>query len=242
MLIVLGDTSRLPEDRYTAILSTVPKTIEEALQCPPVQQLINQGAKVNDLQSCLALEIARTANLLTVGGNLRQGQSLEIAKSLISDFPGESLQDFCLCLRNGVRGAYGDIFRFDILVISEWFRKYLDQKYEAAEALLMREKEDMFKPVQPEPKVDPERHQYWLDRLKEEVNKVQVKKVSPLTEKEIKAEGQEKPKRQSHPYTAPGYQAQIDASVRRGRELQFRENYPGATEEQVKEYLDSFER
>jgi hypothetical protein len=64
--------------------------------------------------------------------------------------------------------------------------------------------------------------------------------VPKICDKEISQEGREEPKRQIYPSTPPGYQAKIDAAVRKGRELYFRENYPGATEEQVKEYLDSF--
>src|SRR5688572_23329291 len=110
----------LESKQYGLILNALPRSVADALVCPPVQELINCGAKVNDLEACLAVEIARVANMLTVGGNLRQGQSLEIARTLIADYPGESLQDFCLCLRKGTKGDYGDIFRFDVLVIHGW--------------------------------------------------------------------------------------------------------------------------
>ena len=84
--------------------------------------------------------------MLTVGGNLREGQALEIAIQLIADYPNESLEDFCLMLRRGVKGAYvidgkSDIFRFDTLVINNWMKAYLDDKCQAAEEQLMKEKE-----------------------------------------------------------------------------------------------------
>jgi hypothetical protein len=183
-----------------AILSAVPKTIQDALQCPPVTDLIRNGARQADIEACLAVEIARISNMLTVGGNLRQGQSLEIAKALIADFPGESLQDFCLCLRSGVKGAYGDIYRFDVLVISEWFKCYLEEKYKAAEDALMRERDDHYKPKSRAENVDPERHQQWLDKLKGEITDNSSMRLVPnLTEEQIKSEGKAKRKpTQSH--------------------------------------------
>lgn len=196
-------------ETYAVILNAVPRTVKDALDCPPVQDLVNHGARINELEACLAVEIARIANLLTVGGNLRQGQSLEIARTLIADYPGESLQDFCLCLRNGVKGAYGDIFRFDILVINQWFKKYLEEKYNALEERLMKEKDDLYKANnfhKPEA-ADPVSHQMWLDKLKEAVssNKSQVHK---MTEAEIRIEGQEKPKPHIHPYAPKSYMEQ----------------------------------
>lgn len=210
----------LRDKQYMPILSAIPKTIQEALQCPPVQELINNGAQMNDIEACLALEIARIANMLTVGGNIRQGQSLEIAKTLIADFPGESLQDFCLCLRRGIKGAYGDIFRFDILVISEWFKKYLDEKYVVAEEELRREKDNMYetiKTIQLPPalaykRIDdlplsfsPVRNKEARKRLWKRsfyaMSQMKGKYIPKISESEIMEEGRQKPKRELYPKT-----------------------------------------
>jgi hypothetical protein len=194
----------LTDKQYGLILNTLPRSIDAALECPPIQALVNQGAKVNDLEACLAMEITRVSGLLTVGGNLRQGQSVEIARILIAEYPGESLQDFCLCLRKGVTGGYGDIFRFDILVIHEWFKKYLEEKYDAVEAKLMREKDDQYGKMSGWDKAkgstDPVKHQEWLDKLKAAVEGGQARQVPDLSDKEVQAEG--KPKRKP---AAPGY-------------------------------------
>lgn len=184
----------LQTKNYSAVLALVPRSINEVTECPPVKELLNQGAAINDLEACLAVEIAKVANMLTVGGNLRQGQSVEIAKQLIGDFPNESLQDFCLCLRLGIKGTYGEIFRFDVMVINEWFGKYLQSKYDAIEQKLMQEKDDLYKPIMISGKVDdPERHQRWLDKLKAAVESG-TRKVPDLTPREIQDEGQKKPK------------------------------------------------
>jgi len=130
-------------------LASVPSTIDQVLDKPPVSELLRAGAKRNSIEATLAAEIIRTSNKLTVGGNLREGQALDIAIQLIADYPNESLDDFCLCLRRGVKGAYqidgkSDIFRFDVLVINNWMKAYLDQKCEALENALYKEK-DTFK-------------------------------------------------------------------------------------------------
>jgi hypothetical protein len=144
--------------------------------------------------------------MLTVGGNLREGQALEIAIQLIGDFPNESLEDFCLCLRRGIKGAYkidgkSDIFRFDILVINNWMKAYLDEKYKVMEDQLMKEKDELYKPI-------PQNND-WLQLWKEAVEKSDseggVKTTSrnmdylnhlkALTPEEIKAEGQVKPQK-----------------------------------------------
>jgi hypothetical protein len=65
--------------------------------------------------------------------------------------------------------------------------------------------------------------------------------VPKVSEKEAKEEGQDRPKAHIYRSTDLSYKKQIDERVRKGRELYFRENYPGATEEQLQEYLKSFE-
>lgn len=194
-------------------LVNVPKTIEQALERPPISDLIRNGANQNVIEATLAAEIMKVSNMLAVGGNLRQGQALQIAIQLIADFPNESLEDFCLCLRRGIKGTYGPIYRFDVMVIYGWMTGtddgkkhtpgYLDEKYEAMEAKLMQEKDELYKPVKVDPKEapDPEKHQQWLDKLKAEVAKLDEKKIPPLTEIDVREEGQEKPKPKLHPVT-----------------------------------------
>ena len=192
----------LASRQYALILNAVPRSVTDVLECPPLQELINHGAKVNDLEACLAVEIAKVSNMLTVGGNLRQGQSVEIARALITDYPNESLQDFCLCLRNGMKGHYGEIFRFDIMVINDWFQKYLLQKYQAIEDKLMREKDEMYKPQTFSEEVQYQKVRERLAQWRQAVEGVGAKKIAPLTDEEIDKEGQEKPKANFHPYTS----------------------------------------
>lgn len=79
----------------------------------------------------------------------------------------------------------------------------------------------------------------YISRLKSAPMMRRVPDVSP---EEAKEEGQARPKAHIYRSTDRSYQNEIDARVRKGRELYFRENYPGATEEQIQQYLDSFEK
>lgn len=183
--------------------------------------MVKAGAPLQNIEACLAIEVARCANMLTVGGNLRTGQSLEIARELIAEFPNESLEDFCFCLRQGVKGAYGPIYRFDAMVVFEWFKGkgvegetdfapgYLQKKYDVVKDLLDREKDNLYqrnwtKPVSKEsltaenPKYDSAAHDNWLKRLAEAVGPITERKIPLLNGKDIEKEGQEKPAKKLH--------------------------------------------
>jgi hypothetical protein len=183
-------------------LANVPRDIAQVIERPPISSLLRQGATIESLEGCLAIEIAKCSNMLTVGGNLRQGQSLEIAKELIAEYPNESLEDFCYCLRNGLKGKYsepGKTFRFDIQIIFEWFKKYLDEKYEVIVDKLNREKDhhDNYRPS-PAPILPIEKQKEWLKKWQDEINKIEVRKIPNLTDKEIIEEGGVKPARKQY--------------------------------------------
>lgn len=74
--------------------------------------------------------------------NLQPEQIPAIAETLISTFPNESLEDFILCFKRGSMGLYDEkLLRVDGSVITHWMISYLDQKYQAVETKLMREKD-----------------------------------------------------------------------------------------------------
>jgi hypothetical protein len=206
MLTAISD-----ERQFAVILNNVPNSIERVLDCVPISALVNAGAERSNIEAVLAIEIARISKLLTVGGNLREGQSIEIAMQLIQDYPNESLEDFCLCLRRGVKGAYGEIFRFDILVIYEWFKKYLEEKYIVAENKLRDERDSMYsRLVVPEPvrsfkrvwdypaaysPVKDSKARLILWQLQwDAMSKTSFPKPPPLTNEDVLTEGQIKPK------------------------------------------------
>jgi hypothetical protein len=64
--------------------------------------------------------------------------------------------------------------------------------------------------------------------------------VPKITTEEAKQEGDVRPKAHVYHSTDLSYKKQIDERVRKGRELYFRENYPGGSDEDLKAYLASF--
>lgn len=217
------------------------------IERPAVSALIHSGVKKNMVEACLAAEIMRVANMLTVGGNLKEGQALEVAIQLLSDFPNEALEDFCLCLRRGIKGIYGQIFRFDVLVINEWFQKYLDEKYKAIENKLMDEKDKIYEPLVPnmtpaETLTDEVRRQKEKERLDAwlaAVRAVDTRVIPPLSESDIKQEGQVKPKANFHPVTtlsqAQKHELHLEY-VRRNHDKYTADKLPGWMPEQ--EWID----
>lgn len=184
----------------TALTSDLTKSVAESV---PVKQLINHGAKVNQIEAALAILIAKFAKMLSVGGNLKEGHSIEIAKMLIEEYPTSSLDDFQIMLSRGVRGRYGEIFRFDVAVIFGWMSDYMEEWAEEKERQLAKEKGkqkttiEEFKEVEPE-KVDAMLNEL-LSKLKDE--KDGMKSVPQLTPQEIKKEGQiEPPRKKAHSY------------------------------------------
>lgn len=162
----------------------------------PVKQLINLGAYPNQIEASIALLISKFAKMLSVGGNLKEGQSVEIAKMLLEEYPTMSLDDFNLMLSRGVRGRYGEIFRFDVAVIFGWAGQYMEEWAEEKERQLAKLKSPPVETEWPEsnaiprPDID-EAINEFLNNLKDS----KVKSMPSLTRDEIRQEGQSEPPR-----------------------------------------------
>lgn len=214
-----------------------------------------------NVQGFIEFELIKLAERINVSGNLTNEQVEFIASQLIGMYPTETLADFKICFESIAMGKYikqDKVFKLDGTEIGYAMAQYLDEKYLVSEEELMKEKDNQYANIKaPEPpplafkriedypceyapvKNKEARALLWQRRFYA-MSRMKGRFVPKISDKEIREEGREKPKKQVYPSTPPGYQAQIDARVRKGRELYFRENYPGATEEQVKEYLDSF--
>jgi hypothetical protein len=180
----------------------------------------------------IQFELIKLAELMSVGGNLNTAQVNFISEQLIEMYPTESIADFKICFQRGAMGKYGDIQRMDGLTIGEWMKQYLKEKYEILEDQLMKEKEEYYKPVVPE-NLDRD----WLTEWQKAIDESQgFKPMAPLSEEEIKAEGQAEPKKKV--YVFDESEAQI--RLRESREKQWvyqertvRDRHPDWTEEQI---------
>ena len=169
-----------------ALTSDLGKSVAEST---PIQQLINSGAKEPHLVATLAMLVTKYASMLTVGGNLKAGHEVEIAKMLIESYPTASLDDFKIMLSRGVRGRYGEIFRFDVAVIFSWMAEFQAEWAEENERRLAKEsgkQKTAIEEIQDSPEADKILNGF-LAELKEG-----IKPVRPLTREEIKAEGKER--------------------------------------------------
>lgn len=148
----------------------------------------------------LEYELIQLASRVAVTRNLEDHTVQFIAREFIALFPNSSIADIRLCFRNGARGDYGKIYWLDGIVIRGWMEKYLE-----AQAIIL---ERPYKPVEPPPPENPadivkpsEKPGEWLEVWKKSVeNATMAKPVRPLTNDEVRREGQVKPpKRQNYP-------------------------------------------
>lgn len=186
----------------------------------------------------LEFELIKLAGRINVSGNLTDGQVEFIASQLVRAYPNESIADFKICFERGASGAYGKIFKLDGVEIGIWMsgirddegnvkqRGYLDEKYEVLENQLMKEKDNPYQRAS----TNPDWLKLWADAVAKTDSEGGVKtksqnlailsNIRSITDKEIREEGQEKPKFKPHPYTP--------LSIIEERELHFqyiRENY-----------------
>lgn len=215
---------------YKAASALLPKKIEQVFEQPKVREMIQAIGELN-VKTQIEFELINLASLMSVGGNLNKAQITFICEQLIDMYPNESIADFKICFQRGSIGAYGDIQRMDGITVGQWMKAYLEEKYELMESNLMTEKENIYKPVQYEPS-NIDWHKKWLD----EIESLEGKAVLPMTDEEIKKEGQEDPAKKIH-LTDHAYLEDHRRRVQHYQELTVRERHPEWTDEQVKERL-----
>lgn len=104
--------------------------------------------------------------MLNLNLTIKESQYPFIVRELVDTFPNESIEDFQLCIKNGVTGKYGKIYNVDLSVLATWMGEYLDEKYQYMESHKEPENNE------PIPDVDyqafKQRQQAMIDRDKEE--------------------------------------------------------------------------
>lgn len=162
---------------------------------------------LDNVLNAVEFELTKLAALMSVGGNLNTHQITFIAKQLVEIYPNETLADFKICFERGAIGQYGSIQRMDGIVIREWMVKYLEEKYEVQEYILMNERDEYYKlPPLPtkeeweakEAVASRERADKYIKEMLDNVGG--VTKVPALTPDEIKKAGKERLKPQGSSY------------------------------------------
>lgn len=193
---------------------------------------------VGSRQVAIALDVQLTrlvANL-NLKWSLNDTQIKTIVEDLLDKYPNESLEDFILCFKKARQGEFGELIRLDGPIIFSWMHTYLDEKYKAVEDDLMKQKDEFYKSV-----IIDEASKDRFEEWKQSVNQFDgVKAVGKMTDEEIEAEGQEKPKREVYPYNESEAEIRLRETHERLWSMQertIRDRHPEWTEEQIQERL-----
>ncbi len=176
---------------------TVEKIVETALPMSVVMQNVSPG----DLERSLDIQLTKLVENLNLKWNLTPPQIKTIVEDLIDKYKSESLEDFILVFKKARQGEFGELYRLDSAVIFGWMEFYLSEKYEALERKLMREKDNIYKPM--EPQAPDELRDKYIDQMVQELKPTVDRSVltKTISDEEIKAEGKARPK--ALDYTPP---------------------------------------
>jgi hypothetical protein len=219
-----------------------PNKIELAYSEPKVFELTKAlGDEI--VLGQIEFELIKLASLMSVGGNLNNAQIQFIARQLLNSYPTESIADFKICFERGAFGSYGPIQRMDGITVRDWMAKYLDEKYLVMEDLLMKEKDNIYKPVNLTEiemasvnRIDVDA---MLKEYGESIKAFEAKSILPMSEDEIEAEGQERPKREVYRYdeTEAGIKLkEVHGRIFAAQEKAVRERHPEWSEQEIEKY------
>jgi hypothetical protein len=159
-------------------MKLLPSTIEQATKGTPICELAKVTGERN-IHAFVAFELVSLASMLNVDErlNLQPHQVHIIAEELCNTFKNENLADFHICFRRGAMGNYDEkLLRLDGAVITQWMRKYLEEKYQVIEDQLMKEKDHPYLVKRSSEAINPERNILALykaivgDKAPEETN------------------------------------------------------------------------
>jgi len=171
----------------------LPDISRAVIEGKPVKQLLNEGVAQSSIEGGLAAKILQASTMLHIGGNLLPHEPITIAQMLLNEYPTASMDDFSIMLQRGIMGRYGKVFGFDVSIVFSWMASYMGEWAEEKEKQLAKERNKLSESVEPEPgQWSPETEK--LVREFQEMLSGGQKKVPAMSMKEIREEGQERPK------------------------------------------------
>lgn len=73
-------------------------------------------------------------------------QAVVFAQDFIREYPTDTIEDLLLCLREARSGKYGKTYHtIDSVKLFDWWKQYVEAKYEMIERLNQNEKHDQYK-------------------------------------------------------------------------------------------------
>lgn len=208
----------------------MPTSIKNAVGHPVVSDLVKIVGR-GKIVIFIKVELIKLCERISVSNKLNVEQLEFIATQLVEFFPNESLADFKLCFERGCIGQYGEIYRMDGIVIRKWMEQYLFEKYEIVETNLKEEKNEVVQVESTGPGY--EEFKVWAASLAEK------KTIRPITEKEIRTEGQEQPlSKKGHFYPS----TPLSELEKKELHLMYiRENYDPKTGKELPEWVPETE-
>lgn len=216
------------ENKFSDIIQSVGMSAKELIDRLPLAMLKKIEGMELKLEMFLAAEIKKLVDMVNVNDNLniQQYQIPIIAQQFIENYPVESLEDFVLCFKRGAAGFYGTIYRLDVATLSDWMEKYLQEKYTYVEAKV---KEEQAKGLE-ENSVNYEEFKkragdiFAKEKTNQNDNEFQIYKINnPRNEKDARSLIDEH-----------------NNKVNTARRKFYLEKNPGASEEEINEYLLKF--
>lgn len=196
-----------------AFSARLPHSITEALPEPPASAIVRLMGP-NSVKRWLEFELIKANELLGGYGGLNDSQVQFIAQQFLESFHTESLADFKLCLKLGCAGEFNrDKFNrlkwFDPPEWRRWFDAYLERKYQAIEADLMRGPDSLYRnnvndDLAKTKAIPAQRFEYNDDVAQNAIAEIKaiieatprpgrLQKIPDLSAAEIRREGQERP-------------------------------------------------
>jgi hypothetical protein len=137
MKLATTSGQRLKQRNFKAITDAVGLAVADILDAPPIAMLKKElpPEDHDTLDTFLMTQLTLLAEQVNIDSrlNLQAHQIPAIASQLIETYPTETLEDFVFCFRRGALGFYGQIFRLDAAVLTEWMGRHLDEKYQQIE-------------------------------------------------------------------------------------------------------------
>jgi len=246
-------SNHLRNNQFKALSDSVPATIIKAQEMPRVKEVARVAGEAS-VKRYIEFELIRLQALVNVANTLNDFQIQFVASQLFAEYPNESIADFKLCFERIAMGKYGSTYhQLDGIVIGTCMKQYLNEKYETIENELYREKDNPHKvfdlneaSVADYPLVDPqgnpvevvdeESRKEWLKKWEASIKAIDAKPVSPLTDREVREEGQERP--------APKHYPSTSANEIRERQIHIqyaRENYDARTGKPLPNWMEENE-
>lgn len=209
---------------------TIPAILSNAL---PICEMVKEVGR-KKLALVLDYHLSRLVSLLNLNLTLNDVQLGVIVEDLLDRYPQETIEDFILIFKKARQGEYGELFRVDSAIVFKWVEKYLQEKYQAMEDKLQREKNKSTSGPSHEIK------QEFLDEWTQAIDGATgPQAVPPLSADHIADEGKQEPKPKqasSFVYDADAAAVSLEGHHERlwkAQELTVRQCHPEFNEEQI---------